>query len=574
MVDHATAKYLNDNIGTVLAKALAEMSVAQPNNGVDFLAQWLKTYAEQEEAKEARQKAEKTLEEDRAKTRAKLEEKEALSKKALEEAARKAGLYDSLKTMFESADTEFTDELWSKLIEVTKTMTGASAAYLGMVDEEGLEGQPGPLLVYDRATAGSEFMKEKTLAQGSGVTWGAVTENPSEEVLHLYKPPVPEAPPADPESDEPPPEAPGLPYYPVYVECVTDVPEVNYFDLTRLGSYLAVPLVYTSYYTPEALAGAKAFEQEKIAEAAAREEKRKAAEEAKAAAEAAGEEPPPPAEEEPVEEKTMVLTGKTMKMVVCVDTLGTNTAIDIAKIVPALELCNAAAKCKEATETKKIVAQALKEIDETSKTSQQEEIDAAKAKAEEDLKAAMDEAEGALASDEESKKELVQKEYAYKRACAVAAAVKAMVLDLAALEVVPPEVLSTVAALCYVYAYPKESLYAKGKTTLSWDKVRTLIDDKLFAAMDKCEIAGAKKGLAPEHKLAAVKAMVPADLDEEKAKAISPAFELLLSLLQAAVAYRTQDLAVRKEDYNKKKEEEGEEFKDPPLEELDDDFVE
>jgi len=42
-----------------------------------------------------------------------------------------------------------------------------------------------------------------------------------------------------------------------------------------------------------------------------------------------------------------------------VDTLGTNTAIDIAKIVPALELCNAAAKCKEATETKAALSQSV-----------------------------------------------------------------------------------------------------------------------------------------------------------------------------------------------------------------------
>ena len=255
MVDHATAKYLNDNIGTVLAKALAEMSMAQPNNGVDFLAQWLKTYAEQEEAKEARQKAEKTLAEDRAKTQAKLEEREAAAKAALAEAAKKAGLYDDLIKAYTSSDADFTDELWSKLIDVAKTTTGATAAYLGFVDEEGLDGQPGPLITYDRASAGSEFLKDKTLAQGTGVTWGAVTENPTEEVLHLWKPPLPPAPPVDPDSEEAPPEPAGLPYYPVYVECVTDIPEVHYYDLTRLGSYLAVPLVYTSYYTADALAG-------------------------------------------------------------------------------------------------------------------------------------------------------------------------------------------------------------------------------------------------------------------------------------------------------------------------------
>jgi len=68
----------------------------------------------------------------------------------------------------------------------------------------------------------------------------------------------------DPDGEAPPEEKPGMSYFPVAIPCVTDVKEVHYFDLTRLGSYLAVPLVYTSYYTAEALAGAKTYEEEKL----------------------------------------------------------------------------------------------------------------------------------------------------------------------------------------------------------------------------------------------------------------------------------------------------------------------
>lgn len=42
MADPAIAKYLSDNVGGVLAEAMAELAVAQPSDGVDFLAQWLK----------------------------------------------------------------------------------------------------------------------------------------------------------------------------------------------------------------------------------------------------------------------------------------------------------------------------------------------------------------------------------------------------------------------------------------------------------------------------------------------------------------------------------------------------
>jgi len=45
-------------------------------------------------------------------------------------------------------------------------------------------------------------------------------------------------------------------YLPVYVECVTDCPEIVYFDMTRLGSFLASPIVYSSYYSDAALKAA------------------------------------------------------------------------------------------------------------------------------------------------------------------------------------------------------------------------------------------------------------------------------------------------------------------------------
>ena len=42
---------------------------------------------------------------------------------------------------------------------------------------------------------------------------------------------------------------------------------MHYFDMTRLGAFLAIPLVYQSYYNGDAYADAKSYEEEKKAEA-------------------------------------------------------------------------------------------------------------------------------------------------------------------------------------------------------------------------------------------------------------------------------------------------------------------
>ena len=113
-------------------------------------------------------------------------------------------------------------------------------------------------------------MIAQTLPQGVGTTWGALTENPAEESfkeLCLWKPPSVQPVPEEPvEGEEPPPEKPGNPYYPVLVNCVTDEKAVHYFEVTRLGAYLAIPMVFPSYCTSDAYADAKQFQEEKKAD--------------------------------------------------------------------------------------------------------------------------------------------------------------------------------------------------------------------------------------------------------------------------------------------------------------------
>jgi len=576
-VDTATAKYLNDNVGAVLAKALAEMAVAQPLDGVDFLAGWLKTYAEQEEAKAAREREGKVLEEERAKTKAKLDEREAMKQKVLAEAKMKDDKYQSMYDKLMSPDTTFDDTFWGELVDVASTLTGAKAVYLGIQEEEGLDGVEGPCIAYTHTTSGSEFMIDQILPKEVGVTWGALIQNPEEEVVKekfLYSPPVAEAPVVEvADGEDPPPPPPKEPYFPVSVSCVTDVSQVHYFDMTRLGAYLAVPLVYPSYYTADALAEAKAFESEK-----------KAAEDARVAAQAQvdeatekGEEPPEEAAAllatEP-EVKELVMKGtKDVKMVLCIDTLGTNKSIEESKIVQALELCKAVGQCKALTETRQVDAQALVSIDEQKIEEIAEAVAQARTTADEELKEALDKEE---AEAEEEKKEVVRKKYAFLKARQVLVAMKSLVMELKSWVVASPEIMGSFAATMLILGYTKEEVYPKRKSVLQWKKLESLLNDELFSKIEVADVGGERTGLTPEQKFNNIKnlAIPNGEWNEEAAKAVSPALELLVAFIQGAVAYRGADLEYRKAAYLKAKEEEGEAFAGPPLEALDDDFVE
>lgn len=591
MVDHATAKYLQDNLGGVLAKALAEMSIAQPTDGVDFLSRWLKTYAEQEEAKEAREEEKRLLEEKRSQRQVELKEKEARQKelgKVREQGT--SPLQDHLAKL-SAPEGSFPEHGWRELLQVAQSHAGAQAAYLGLLEEEGIEGQEGKCLCYTHCSSGQEWMLEKVLPENVGVSWGALAE-PTEETPYLWRPPKPAAEEAEEAEDpdaEPPAEEEGpTPFLPVAVECVTDAPEVHYFDMTRLGAYVAVPLLYTSYYTPEALADATQFEEERKAAEKAAEEAAAAAAEAAESAAAAGEDGEEAAEGEEEKEageapkeKVLVLRGSPVRLLLCLDTLGANSPINEASIPELMELCKLTAQCRERTETKQVMAQALA-IMEEQRLQASEEDDSKKdlvAKCRADVEAELKEArvqEEQEAEDEQ--KELVKEKYKYLKEQKAFLRLKDLMQGLADWVVFPPEALSVLAALAFMYGFTKEQVYPKRKASLRWPPLRALLmGTELWSAVEGADLCAARKGLSQEQKLASIKELAsPADFDAEKAAQFAPALELAQGLIQAAVAYRSKHLEVLKAEYAKRKEAAGEEepFTEPAPEDLDDDCVE
>jgi len=576
MADPAIAKYLSDNIGGLLSKGLSEMAIAQPSDGVDFLAQWLKVHIEQEEAKGKRAEEEAELLEARKKTTAKLEEQAA--KKAAREkaAAEREAVWQNALAKFNTPDTTFEPGFWQELLVAASTLTSAKSAYLGLVEEEGLAedgdlpAMEGPLIRYVEALPGSEAMKGRVLRRDQGVTWGAVTENPTEEVPFLYRPPQPEV--AEPNPDDPdaaPEEPPpAIPYLPVAVPCVTDVPEVHYFEVTRLGAFLAVPLVYNSYYTEEARQEAKKFELEKKET----EEKRKEAQEQYDAAvqeamdsggqEAADAIEKPP-ELEPQEEKVMVLPGKVVRMVLCLDTLGTNEPIDASKYETAMELSSAIGKCKEATEVQLVDAQARAEIDDAAREKLKEEIAEVRGRAAEQFVQEQQEEEEDATDD--ARKDEIAKKYAYQRAFTVLKELREAVFELKKWVVAPPEMLNLVATLCRMYGYTSKDLFPPRKDKLDWQVLLEVLSQHLFERIEETDPTGPRTGLEPEQKLSAIKEKMT-EFGTEKIQELSPALELLLTMLEAAVAYRESHLQLRKAEYEAEKAEaaNAEEPMDPP----------
>jgi hypothetical protein len=603
MVDQATAKYLEANIGAVLSKALSEMSVQQPNDGVDFLAQWLKNYADQEEVKGIREREEKQTEEDRAITQKKEGEKAARREQKAADLKTVDDSFKALLDKFRDEEQVFQESYWDEVIKVAKQYMGAQSVYLGLLDEEGLEDEEPPLIRYtnENIFAGSPSLLDKVLpkmrdAETSNLTYGAVTESiPEEEMAakYLWKPPPPPQDPV-PEGEEPPPPPEGPKYLPVAIPCVTDVPIVHFFEMPRLGAYMATPLVYPTYYTQEAYAEAKAFEEQKADDIRLKKEKEEEREaQIKEAQEKGLEEPVfEPEEEQP--EKVMVLTGTTTKMVLCMDTLGTNTLFSEAKYKDMMDLCDACAACKARSEIKEIGEQALFAIG-VERRAAADDPETGLPSLREDAATALQESQdaeiqeiGGRGLEPEAKgiaEALCAKKFLHLQAKMVVDFYKEHIKSFVSkCFTVQPEVLNIMAAIAFLIGYEKAEVHPPRKTTLKWWKMKSWFQDEtstdtFFDRLESCSMEIGKTNLANESKLAFINTLMPADLPtfiaEEKAKLVDPAFEVLFNFLSTAIDYRTSALQQMQADYNerkKKAEEEEQPFEEPDLTTVDDDF--
>jgi hypothetical protein len=586
MADLATAKYLEENIGPSLAKGLAAVSTAQPADAIAYLANWLQQYADTEEANAKREMEQQILEEERAKKRAEQKAKEAKLQKRLDELAAIDKSRDDLLAKFEEVSV-WSDEYWKELIAVVKNITGAKSVYVGIFEDIG-EGNAG--ISYEYAPD-QPWMTEKRLMQGKGVTNGVFTFQASDDQaqqLNLYKPKT--------QGNAEEGQAIERPYLPVYIECVTDCPEVVYFDMTRLGSFLASPIVYSSYYSDAALKAAMDYETQKA------EQERLAQEAAEAAEAAEGEVGETEEAPKPVEEIVLKLPGSDVKMVIAMDTLGTNVAMETAKIPELQSLCAAIGSCKTRCEEKQVDEQAIFMLDVSKKeaidsaymqflteakekhqdTFEKDKVELAELLAGEDAAVSFQLLEEVLGkSVGEAKGDLFEKKFAFLKAREVVWNMKEYIMELTSWVVVGNEMKSIIAACALLLGFKKESVYMKKKDGLHWEKLVELLSPALFETLDKVDVAGVRQNLQTEQTLKEIKPLAyPGEFSEQNADELSPAFKALFVYVRAAFEYRYADVKFRKAEMDAKEKaaaEGGEEGAPPPPEidpeERDDDFA-
>jgi len=96
--------------------------------------------------------------------------------------------YKALLAKFNDTETRFDESFWTELVAVSKQYMGGQSAYLGMLDEEGLEDVEAPLIRYlfENVFAGSPTLLDKILpkmkdAETSNLTYNALVESVPEE---------------------------------------------------------------------------------------------------------------------------------------------------------------------------------------------------------------------------------------------------------------------------------------------------------------------------------------------------------------------------------------------------------
>merc|ERR1719160_1707396 len=118
----------------------------------------------------------------------------------------------------------------------------------------------------------------------------------------------------------------------------------------------------------------------------------------------------------------------------------------------------------------------------------------------------------------EAKGDLLEKKYAFYRARDVAVSMKEYIMELTSWVVVGNEMKSIIAACALILGFKKESVYMKKKEGLWWEKLCGLLSPALFETIDKIDVAGVRKELQVEQKLAFIKPLAyPGEFTEENA---------------------------------------------------------
>jgi len=319
-----------DDIGVVIAKGLAKTYVSQPNDPVDFLAKWLLNFSnvktEANNILESKQKMQELKDRKDLEEQHLVKEQEEELKTEKETKAKVDEFKDKVNTAEDLSD------LLQDFAVYLQNCTGATGVYIGKLikpnkkitdddddkaheDEEATE-----IIQYIHATPDHDFLIEKTLSPDQGLTHEVFKPEEPKEEDNEAEPPKEGEGEGDQEPKEPPKVVPQHKYVP---EVVRD-PNIHYFKVPRLGSYLAVELKYNSCLNEEAFD--KAFDDFIECESKREEQSKQKQEQDDKIAdekERLGDEykdPEEPVEWEDIKEK--LYETNQVKYVICLDTLG------------------------------------------------------------------------------------------------------------------------------------------------------------------------------------------------------------------------------------------------------------
>lgn len=245
----ADAAYLKAaEIGGVVAKGMAVTYRANPKNPIDFFARWLLS---QSAVRKNERSAEECLQrkqdlKNAHKLQIEEKEKEAMEREQL--LRKKEERVEAFRASVRESN-DLADQLQS-LVDHLQDLTEATAAYVGKVvqpmkaikedsnDNAHLDHESKPQVQFLHATRAHQFMVDKILKQDQGITFGLMAPEPKPEEGE-------EAPEGEEAKPKPAQPAEKLPRF-IMVEEVVREPKMHFYQVPRLGSYLAIKMEYES----------------------------------------------------------------------------------------------------------------------------------------------------------------------------------------------------------------------------------------------------------------------------------------------------------------------------------------
>ena len=224
--------YLKETVGTPLTQALAQVTLKQPQDPVEFVGSFLLNHvanirrqSELEEYKASVKLREKTKQE------AVQAEETAIAAREAERTQREQSNQEIKDSLLTSSATrrEMCQQFLSKICQVT----GASSAYIG---QKVTDSSDVPKVHWFIASSDTSSVVDQSVSEENGVTFDVFKEE--------------EDPNAQPDDDGnlPPPQMP--PY--IHIKNVIREPRMVFYGIPKLGAYLAKGFRYQSYLHDEA----------------------------------------------------------------------------------------------------------------------------------------------------------------------------------------------------------------------------------------------------------------------------------------------------------------------------------